>query len=432
MVTASCEADADAWNSATGSRPTAQKAHRDRVARRIASQTIATYTASAARREPRAPSRRCRRPRPRPRGSPPPGAGTAPAIRRSRRSRSAARDRPGTPGSRGSDTGVVPVDGLPSRRALCSSTMRPSRSTPRTTSGGMHAPLNSEPSGCNGRRRPVEIWYERKKWAGSSMPPKWGTTHARYAPTTVATTRKVIAGSVTQRRSRPVVGGVGGQRGSTLAVEVDGRGGGSQSLVRRPKRPTPCKRFWKFEGKEAGRSGVSPFVHGSRPGAVGPSRRSWRRPPRRRPARRPRRPGGPGLRARQPPLTPSDARSGRRAAVRSTPTEPTGGSTAVTGATADVWEVLSTARTIRRFTDEPVDDATLIRCLEAAAWAPSGANAQCWRFIVLRSPEAAGRRWPQAAARALEVIEPVYGMSRPAEDDQSRRAAQQPGDLPAP
>ena len=28
----------------------------------------------------------------------------------------------------------------------------------------------------------------------------------------------------------------------------------------------------------------------------------------------------------------------------------------------------------------------------------------------------------QAAAQALEVIEPVYGMTRPAEDDQSRRA----------
>ncbi len=35
-------------------------------------------------------------------------------------------------------------------------------------------------------------------------------------------------------------------------------------------------------------------------------------------------------------------------------------------ATSDVWEVLSTARTIRRFTDEPVDDATLTRCLQAA------------------------------------------------------------------
>src|SRR3546814_9302969 len=53
----------------------------------------------------------------------------------------------------------------------------------------------------------------------------------------------------------------------------------------------------------------------------------------------------------------------------------------------DIWEVMSTARTIRRFTDEPVDDAVLTRCLEAATWAPNGANAQAWRFVVLRTPE---------------------------------------------
>ncbi len=87
----------------------------------------------------------------------------------------------------------------------------------------------------------------------------------------------------------------------------------------------------------------------------------------------------------------------------------------------DVWAVMSTARTIRRFTDEPVSDATLARCLEAATWAPSGANAQGWRFIVLRSPEQRAVV-AQAAAQALEVIEPVYGMTRPADDDESRRA----------
>jgi nitroreductase len=59
--------------------------------------------------------------------------------------------------------------------------------------------------------------------------------------------------------------------------------------------------------------------------------------------------------------------------------------------THDVWEVMSTARTIRRFTDEPVDDATLMRRLEAATWAPSGANAHAWRFVVLRSPELQAR-----------------------------------------
>lgn len=87
----------------------------------------------------------------------------------------------------------------------------------------------------------------------------------------------------------------------------------------------------------------------------------------------------------------------------------------------DVWEVLSTARTIRRFTDEPVDDETLTRCLEAASWAPSGANFQAWRFIVLRSDQMRASV-AEAAAQALATIEPVYGMSRPAPDDDSRTA----------
>ena len=89
--------------------------------------------------------------------------------------------------------------------------------------------------------------------------------------------------------------------------------------------------------------------------------------------------------------------------------------------TTDVWEAMSTARTIRRFTDEPVDDATLARCLQAASWAPSGANAQAWRFVVLRSPELRAVV-AKAAKHALDVIEPVYGMTRPADDDNGRRA----------
>ena len=82
---------------------------------------------------------------------------------------------------------------------------------------------------------------------------------------------------------------------------------------------------------------------------------------------------------------------------------------------------MSTARTLRRFTDEPVHDATLRRCLQAATWAPSGANAQAWRFVVLRSPQQRAVV-ARAAAHALSVIEPVYGMTRPAPDDHSPRA----------
>jgi nitroreductase len=61
------------------------------------------------------------------------------------------------------------------------------------------------------------------------------------------------------------------------------------------------------------------------------------------------------------------------------------------------------------------------RCLQAATWAPSGANAQRWRFIVLQSAEMRAVV-ATAAARALEVIEPVYGMTRPDPDDESHKA----------
>jgi nitroreductase len=91
-------------------------------------------------------------------------------------------------------------------------------------------------------------------------------------------------------------------------------------------------------------------------------------------------------------------------------------------ATNDVWEVLSTARTIRRFTDEPVDDATLTRLLEVASWAPNGANAQAWRFVVMRSPQQRAAVAEAARIVLANVIEPVYGMKRPADDDRSKFA----------
>lgn len=89
--------------------------------------------------------------------------------------------------------------------------------------------------------------------------------------------------------------------------------------------------------------------------------------------------------------------------------------------TDDVWEVLSTARSMRRFTAEPVEDATLNRCLEAATWAPNGANAQLWRFVVLSAPEQRAAV-ALAAQAALGTIEKIYGMTRPAADDHSRAA----------
>jgi nitroreductase len=88
---------------------------------------------------------------------------------------------------------------------------------------------------------------------------------------------------------------------------------------------------------------------------------------------------------------------------------------------ADVYDVMRTARAVRRFKDEPVPDAVLARCLEAATWAPSGGNQQPWRFVVLRS-ELARAAIAVGAAGALDVIQRVYKMERPDPADDSARA----------
>jgi nitroreductase len=87
----------------------------------------------------------------------------------------------------------------------------------------------------------------------------------------------------------------------------------------------------------------------------------------------------------------------------------------------DIWEVMRTARAIRRYSDRPVDDALLARCLEAATWAPSGGNQQPWRFIVMQGPESRAVL-ATGAAVALAAIEQVYRLARPAPGYNSPRA----------
>jgi nitroreductase len=47
-------------------------------------------------------------------------------------------------------------------------------------------------------------------------------------------------------------------------------------------------------------------------------------------------------------------------------------------------KVIQDRRSIREFTDEPVSDQDLDMLLEAARQAPSGENAQPWRFIIVK------------------------------------------------
>ena len=50
----------------------------------------------------------------------------------------------------------------------------------------------------------------------------------------------------------------------------------------------------------------------------------------------------------------------------------------------EVLEAIRTRRSIRKYQPTAVDEQTLELVLDAARWAPSWANTQCWRFIVVR------------------------------------------------
>jgi nitroreductase len=50
----------------------------------------------------------------------------------------------------------------------------------------------------------------------------------------------------------------------------------------------------------------------------------------------------------------------------------------------DVIEAIKNRRSIRKYKSDPVDGKTVESVLEAARLAPSWANTQCWRFIVVR------------------------------------------------
>ncbi len=50
-------------------------------------------------------------------------------------------------------------------------------------------------------------------------------------------------------------------------------------------------------------------------------------------------------------------------------------------------DLMAKRRSCRFFSDEPIDRRLLLRCIETANRAPSGANCQPWRFVVVDNPE---------------------------------------------
>ena len=79
----------------------------------------------------------------------------------------------------------------------------------------------------------------------------------------------------------------------------------------------------------------------------------------------------------------------------------------------ELFEIIHTTRAMRRLKPDPVPDALINRILEAGQCAPNGANAQQWRFLVIkdRAIKQAVQVWYQRAFD--EIIGPHYRSSTP-------------------
>lgn len=79
----------------------------------------------------------------------------------------------------------------------------------------------------------------------------------------------------------------------------------------------------------------------------------------------------------------------------------------------DVFDIISTTRTMRRLKPDPVPDDLIIKILEAGTGAPNGGNSQAWHFVVVKDPgiKKAVQVWYKKAFD--EVIGPRYASSPP-------------------
>jgi nitroreductase len=75
----------------------------------------------------------------------------------------------------------------------------------------------------------------------------------------------------------------------------------------------------------------------------------------------------------------------------------------------EFMDVISERRSIRKYRPDPVPEGDIEYILEAARLAPSWANSQCWKFIVVTDPEIkeelakAGNSWIAAAPVVITI-----------------------------
>lgn len=108
----------------------------------------------------------------------------------------------------------------------------------------------------------------------------------------------------------------------------------------------------------------------------------------------------------------------------------------------DVFEAIETTRAVRRYTDEPVTDDEILRCIDAAVRGPSGGNIQPWQFLAVTDPKlkrGIGDVYRRAYARYEPTVLKLRQPLKDAEDEAafqrtlaaSRHLAEHMGDAPA-
>ncbi len=92
-----------------------------------------------------------------------------------------------------------------------------------------------------------------------------------------------------------------------------------------------------------------------------------------------------------------------------------------------VLEAIYSRRSVRDYTDEPVDDKIIREIIKAGMWAPSGLNNQPWRFAIVKDPNLKAKFEPltkysriiKGAAVLLPVFVDKEAMYHPVKDHQA-------------
>src|SRR5579885_1496290 len=86
----------------------------------------------------------------------------------------------------------------------------------------------------------------------------------------------------------------------------------------------------------------------------------------------------------------------------------------------NLFEVMYSAGSIRRFKPDPVPDEIITKILDAAIRAPSGSNAQSWLFIVVKDAEKR-RQLGAIYKRGADILMKLYaGAPRPAHMEEAK------------